>query len=315
MQKSSKIDFFTVEITDSKDLETVLRNVHGIPADSEKRNVEINDDWVRLVRGKVNDAGYLGDMMRISMAPAGFRANLQGEITAVNLDKNEGMAECSAFYYDFESEILVLQRNAKAVSAKQMASFIKQQGSIDGDVEIKPILRPTDLMKMKILPVIRKIHISAEVIDVMPTLENLDENTMRVIQNAAQTESPGIEIVMKSAREKGATLNQAVAAATLESWLRIHDDFSDDDNEIVKKIVVSGKDESGTTVEFDMLKDRIFAVMNYQLEPDDRAMWVTRRDHIQKTWDLHKGELKRILGAQLEGEEAESSEDGVDEAE
>ena len=67
MQKSAKIDFFTVEIADSTDLEIILKNLHALPADSEKRNEEMNDDWVRLIRGKMSEDGYLGDIMRISM--------------------------------------------------------------------------------------------------------------------------------------------------------------------------------------------------------------------------------------------------------
>ncbi|MCB1063368.1 MAG: hypothetical protein KDN20_10665 [Verrucomicrobiae bacterium] len=295
MHKTAKIDFFTVEIADSIDLETILRMVHQKPSDSQKRNVEINDDWIRLARGNLTDDGYLGDMMRISMAPAGFRANLAGDITAVSLSKDEGMAECSAFYYDFETSILALQRNSKAVSSRMLSSYFKQIGDVEGEVEIKPVLHPTDIMKVKVLPVIRKIHIVSTFIDVMPTLDNVDENTKRLIQFAAQSESGGIEIVMKSPREKGATLNQAVALETLESWLRIHNDFSDEENEIVKKIVVSGKDETGTTVEFDMLKDRMYSVMSYQWVPDDRELWKTRSGHIQTAWDLYKANLKRML--------------------
>lgn len=297
MQKTAKIDFFTVAVPEGSvtDLETLLRKLHSEPADSRKRNVEINDDWIRLARGKLDDHGYLGDMMRISMAPAGFRANLAGEVKVVDLTQDEGMADCSAFYYDFESSILVLQRNSKGATSRQLAGYFKQVADLDGEIEIKPILRPTDLMKVKTLPVIRKIHISSMIIDEMIGIETVDANTKQAIQAAAQAESPAIELVMKSAREKGASLNAAVVSEILESWLSIHDGFSDEENEIVKKILVTGKDEAGTTVEFDMLKDRVFSVMSYQWVPDDRELWKVRADHIQKTWDLHKGDLKRTL--------------------
>tara|TARA_R110000850_G_scaffold157126_6_gene281300 strand:- start:4490 stop:5416 length:927 start_codon:yes stop_codon:yes gene_type:complete len=305
MHKTAKIDFFTVEIAEGTDLEIVLKKLHGTPSDSHKRNVEIDDDWLRLARGKLTDDGYLGDMMRISMAPAGFRANLSGEITPVNLNQDEGMAESSAFFYDFETGILVLQRNSRAVSATQLSRYFKRVADLDGEVEIKPILRPTDIMKVKVLPVIRKIHVSSSIIDAMTSMDGIDDNTKQLILGAAQAESPGIEIVIKSAREKGATLNQAVALETIESWLRIHDDLSDDENEIVKKIVITGKDESGATAEFDMLKDRMFTVMNYQWVPDDRELWNTRSDHIQQAWDLNKAQIKRTMAATL-AQEAEA---------
>ncbi len=297
MHKTAKIDFFRVEMADASaaDVESLLRKVHQMPPDSQKRNVEINDDWVRLARGTLTDAGYLGDLMRISMAPAGFRANLAGEITPVNLNKDEGMADCSAFYFDFESSLLALQRNSKGVSSRAFAGYLKQIGDLDTDVEIRPVLHPTDLMKVKVLPVIRKLHIVSSLIDVMPTLEKLDDNTKRLIQHAAQAEAGGVELVMKSPREKGASLNQALVLEMLESWLSIHRDFSDEENEIVKKIVVSGKDENGTTVEFDLLKDRIYSVMSYQWVPDDRELWKTRSVHVQTAWDLHKARLKSTL--------------------
>lgn len=300
MHKTAKVDFFTVEIADSTDLEIVLKNLHGTATDSHKRNVEVDDDWLRLSRGKLADDGYLGDMMRISMAPAGFRANLAGEITAVNLHQDEGMAENSAFFFDFETGILALQRNSRAVSANQLSRYFKRVANLDGEVEIKPVLRPTDIMKVKVLPVIRKVHISSSVIDAMTTMENIDNNTKQLILNAAQAESPGIEIILKSAREKGATLNQTVAHETIESWLRIQSELSDEENEVVKKIVVTGKDESGATAEFDLLKDRMFTVMRYQQIPDVEEMWKTRSDQIQQAWDLNKAQLGRLLAAASE---------------
>lgn len=295
MLKTSKIDFFTVEIASSGDLEIILKNLNALPSDSGKRNEEINDDWIRLARGILSDDGYLGDMMRISMAPAGFRANLSGEIVPVNLNKDEGLAECSAFYYDFGSSLLVLQRNSKAVTASQLSRYFKRVGDVDGEVEIKPVLRPTDIMKVKTLAAIRKIHISSAIIDAMTTLDNIDSSTRQVILSAAQAESPGIELIMKSAPEKGGTLNQAVAAEKIESWLKIHEYLSDEENEVVKKILVTGKDESGATAEFDLLKDRIFTVMNYQWVPDDGELWQTRRDQIRQAWDLNKASLLRTL--------------------
>ena len=81
MQKTANVDFYTLEI-ESTGLETILRDLHRTPADSPKRNVEHNDDWIRLARGRLTDQGYLGDLMRISMAPAGFRADLAGKVDA-----------------------------------------------------------------------------------------------------------------------------------------------------------------------------------------------------------------------------------------
>jgi len=304
MHKTSKIDFFSVEIASSSDLEIILKDLHKLPADSEKRNEEINDDWIRLARGTMSGDGYLGDMMRISMAPAGFRANLTGEIVPVNMSKDEGMAECSAFYYDFESSILVLQRNSKAVTSMQLSRYFQQIGDVDGEVEIYPISRPTDIMKMKSLPVIRKIHVSSAVVDEMMKMEDIDANTRHVILAAAQAESPAIEFVLKSARKKGATLNQAIAAETVESWLKIHEALADEEHEVVKKIVVTGKSETGTTAEFDLLKDRVFTPMSYEWVPDDEALWKTRSEKIQQAWDLNKSDLKRTLEAKRDaGEE------------
>ena len=297
MHKTSKIDFFSVDIPSSSDLEIILKDLHSLAADSEKRNEEINDDWIRLARGNVSGDGYLGDMMRISMAPAGFRANLAGEIVPVNLNKDEGMAACAACYYDFESSILVLQRNSKAVTSSQLSRYFQQIADLDGEVEIVPISRPIDIMKMKSLPVIRKIHIVSAVVDAMTTMEDIDDHTRQLILAAAQAESPAIELVMKSARAKQATLNPAVAAQTVESWLKIHGYLSDEEHEVVKKIVVTGKSETGTTAEFDLLKDRMFTPMSYEWVPDDEALWKTRSEKIQQAWDLNKADLKRTLAA------------------
>ena len=296
MRKTAKIDFFLVGHPESTEFETLLRNLHSKPADSEKRNVEINDDYLRLARGELKgDSGYLGDFMRISMAPAGFRATLDGRVTPVILSKDEGVAETAAFYYDFASRILVLQRNSKAATIKQVGTFLHFLTNAEEEIPIEPILRPTDLDRVKTMDQIRKIHISAAIIDAMTSIEDTDANTKNLIANAAQSESPAIELILKSGREKDATMNQAVALETLGSWLQIQDGFADDENEIVRKILVSGKEDGGTPVEFDLLKDKMVAAMHYEWVPDHEAMWKTRSEQIQKTWDLNHKHLERFV--------------------
>ena len=300
MRKSTKIDFYAIP-PDAPDIEPLLRKLHGLPNDSSKRCTQPTDDWVRLVRGQLKEGGvgYFGDMMRISMAPPGFRGNLDGDIIPIVFDSDEGFAECSAFYYDFESRILVLQRNSKAVSANQFSHFLKTVGDFQEDLAFEPILRPTDLGKVRTFSQIRKIHISANIIDVMPTIDDIDPNTKSVIQNSMIAESPGIELILKSGREKDATLNQTVAIETLESWLKIHENFSDAENEIVKKIEVCGQDDTGDRLEFDMLKDRMYTQMDYEWVPDDEKLWETRLQKIQQAWDLNHANLERQVKAEL----------------
>jgi hypothetical protein len=233
--------------------------------------------------------------MRISMAPAGFRADLAGKVTAIDLSKDEGVAECSAFYFDFETGILTLQRNSRGASWRQLGNYFKRVADLDSDIAIKPLLRPTVMGKVKILPLLRKVHISSSVVDFMSTLENIDEDSLRLIRQAARAESPAIELVLKAGREKKATLNHAVVHEIIESWLRIHSDCDDEENQIVKKIVVTGKDEAGATVEFDLLKDRLFTTMRFEWLPDDAALWKTRGDEIFRAWELNKANLKRLL--------------------
>src|SRR5690606_6778270 len=166
MQKTAKVDFFTVDV-ESTGLETILRELHATAADSTKRNVESNDDWIRLARGRLTDHGYLGDLMRISMVPAGFRADLAGKVTPIDLSKDEGVAECSAFYFDFETGILTLQRNSRAASWRQFGQYFKRVADLDTDVQVQPLLRPIEMGKVKILPILRKVHISSAVVDVI----------------------------------------------------------------------------------------------------------------------------------------------------
>lgn len=294
MQKTAKVDFYSVDV-ESTGLETILRELHATAADSSKRNVESNDDWIRLARGRLTDQGYLGDLMRISMAPAGFRADLSGKVTPIDLSKDEGVAECSAFYFDFESGILSLQRNSRAASWRQFGNYFKRVADLDTDVLVQPLLRPIEMGKVKILPLLRKVHISSAVVDVMATLENIDEGSLQLIRQAARAESSAIEWVLKAGREKEATLNHAVVHEVIESWLRIHADFGDEENEIVKKIVVTGKDETGATVEFDLLKDKFFTTMRFEWVPDDAALWKVRGDEIQRAWELNKTRLRQLL--------------------
>lgn len=293
IRKTTKVDFYLVG-EESPDLEILLNNIQRQPIDSDKRTIEHNEDWIRLARGEPEKNGFFGDMIRINMKPPGFKAGLDGQIEPILFNSDEGIGDCAAFYYDYDSRILCLQRNSKSVSVGQLAHYFKQMADSQ-EVVLLPVVRPTDLGKVRVLNQLRKIHISANIIEVMPTIDDIDSNTKSIIQNSIIAESPAIEIILKSGRGKEDTLNQTAALETIESWLKIHENFSDDENEIVKKIEVSGKDDSGERVEFDLLKDRMFTQMDFEWVPEIDILWENRRKQIQVAWDLNHKNVKQNL--------------------
>ncbi len=297
MRKTTKIDFLAVA-EDSQDLDLILSQLSQVPVDNHRRTIEHQEDWLRLSHIEMGDKGAFGDMMRISMSPPGFRAKLDGSVEALVFQSDEGMAESAAFYYDFETRIMALQRNAKAVSASQLSHYFKRVADVE-TFNLIPVLRPIDLKKVHSLQQIRKVHLSANITDVMATLDDIDSQTESMIKNAMQAESPAIELVLKSGRGKESTLNEAVAMEVLESWLKIHRNYADDENEIVKKIQITGKDNTGERLDYDILKDRMYTGMEYDWVPDPEQLWENRKQQLQVAWDLnHKNvyqNLKEML--------------------
>jgi hypothetical protein len=123
-RKKIVVDFYRVSIThpNGSRLERLLDQTIASPAGT--RNVNRDRNYIRLQEGSAHGQFWYGEMIRIRMEELPMKAALSGTVESLDLEKDEGLGEGTAFLYHIPSRIFALQRNRMGVSASSFAYYM-----------------------------------------------------------------------------------------------------------------------------------------------------------------------------------------------
>jgi hypothetical protein len=154
--------------------------------------------------------------------------------------------------------------------------------------------------------------IRVAITDEVLTLDHLKPDAERAIATARDSDAKEIEISVKAGKAQGGYLNKERAVEMVEMWLDVQKRAASED-EVAKKIVVSGYDGSGGRLEFDILKDKLEMAMEVDVYSDADEYYHDRVAQIRRSWELQKTKLReRSKRARESADEEEAAVDGSD---
>ncbi|MEZ5301325.1 MAG: DUF6731 family protein [Verrucomicrobiales bacterium] len=292
MRRSYKIDFYFVESGSGADFETILSRVAQLSEEGTDRNMGVGDDYIRLAHAGSDGDGFWGDLLRIRMAETAFRADLGGQMEGIQMESDQGFADGSAFYYDYSSGILVMQRNSRGPNKGHFCRYFVSMGKAEEPIELEPILHEGAVDKFRSMQNIKKVLVRVNVTDDLLTLDKLKPDAERALAMARDAEAREIEILLKSSKAQGGYLHKERAVEVVEGWLNVGKRLGPD-AQVTKKAVVSGYDGSGQRLEFDILNDKIEMAMEVDVYPDADEYYQSRIAQIRRAWELHKTKLRK----------------------
>src|SRR5438046_1281762 len=125
MASTVTVDFFRVRIEEQAvTFQKLLTRIIALTA--LERNLKTSDGVLRLHALQAVQQSQEGDMTRIRLTDLPARGSLEGELSAIDLDDDEGLAEQAAFLYRPATDILLLQRNRNSVTARSFARYVAE---------------------------------------------------------------------------------------------------------------------------------------------------------------------------------------------
>ena len=160
MARKMTVDFYTVETPlGNPPFEESLKAIDLLGRGINKNFASRDGQFIRMQvyrrRGGLTEA----DMLRIRMEDMPRKANLAGDVDALDLKDDEGLGEETALLYDDHTRLLLLQRNRHGVSASALTSYVSNKVGHTRPYVLLPVLDPDVMARVQRLGDVRKFAI------------------------------------------------------------------------------------------------------------------------------------------------------------
>jgi hypothetical protein len=132
-----RVDFYRLETpATGQAAKAALARVLALPKDK-SRTLHISGVPFRAQELTVAEGVWRGDMERIRMDDVPVIADLDGSREEINLDKDQGIGEDTAFRYDEKTQVLAIQAHRSGMSASRWGYYFGHFS--ENDVALVPI--------------------------------------------------------------------------------------------------------------------------------------------------------------------------------
>lgn len=289
MIKKIKVDFYLVcmpyEAVDAGiTFEGILKKVGCL--DDEERNLEIRGFPIHMYAHSTWNQLWEVEMIRIRMNRLPIKASLAGEVEPITLNDDEGIGEETAFLFDPKTKTLVIQNNHMGVSASAVSKFFQEKSGLNTPISFLPIIKGDAVEQLQGLKDIQKMDISLASIDKIPSFKSNNDSISQTIDLANFFSAPTMNLTFSMGHHKG-TLSINNVIKTAKEILGI----SNQNYNHVRKLEISGLDNSDEKSVFDLLEFKIFDEVKIQ-ESNRRLSYKSRQEGIRKAWLRHKEEIE-----------------------
>ncbi len=291
MTRKLKVDFFKVVLPDDSphSFEHILHAVNNSPKD-DTRNATRNTCPFRLQNAWQTEDCWKGEMIRIRMDQLPMKAKLSGEVSPIDLEKDEGIGEETAFLYHVPTRVLTIQRNRYGVSAGVFAWYFGEKGSV-APIELEPVLQKDGLQRLANIREVRKLSLNIAGAENMTVFQGLGKGVESMIALIDQFKSPNLTLTLSMGKKRGSLewvkdFAQSFVKSNQQGESSIH------------KFEISGKTEDGEKSVLDLIEYRMVEEIEVELK-SGRTLSSSEREYaVQETFLSRKQELLEMFSQQ-----------------
>ena len=220
---------------------------------AEKRLI-VCDKVATLKESTFSKGVYSYIFLRIRMDSLPPIVKADGTVRPLNLEIDDGLGEYIALAIHPDINVVSIQRNRLALSTNNIISYIKYFCDKNIDISLLPILKQDALVKFNSMGVLRKFRFKVAGTNDLSFLKNIKISTSEKLKLEDYFAEPNIDITVSVGRSNSEL--EPRHRSLINSLLQV---FSlTKDQNIVKKIIVSGKeDEESDTEMVDLIRDRL----------------------------------------------------------
>jgi len=287
MPKSMKIDYYRVLIgeEDQQNFDSIIEKISNFPND-ESRNYFHNNIPIRLQEMEKREHLWIGDMVKIRLNDIPPKTKMSGRQIDIDLDEDEGLGEETAFLYDQDVRVLVLQRNYTAVTAAGFTSYFKYFGNVK-KLNLLPVVKPEAYQRMEKMNIVRRFEIDFAGLQNLSIAKGSGKGANAMVDLANETDSPYQKVILSMGNQKGTI---ARIRSFVEEVLSLF-------KENVKKIKITGKEFiDGETEIIDLLEDRMVDIEELDLPRGDHDLArKIRKQALYRAWNNRIPELEMMF--------------------
>lgn len=290
MSKTLKVAFYQVQCPDGITFADVLTKARR--KKDEDRTIEVHQKLIRLQDISKSKDNWEGDTIHIRMDEVPPKASIDGELSNIELEDDEGIGEETAFLYNEAIDILALQQNIYGVTEPSFCRYFEKAAQINGPIFLFPVIQSGALQKFTNLHTVKKIEVKLARPKNMKQFAKTDgKSTSDVIEMINNFEAPTANITLSVGRNRKEELNLNSVKNLVKGLLGMN---QSGDN--VKSIKISGAATGFGSTAIELIEERMIEQFSAEPDEDRRVKYATRKDLIKTAWDNREAELIQQFG-------------------
>ncbi len=283
-----KIDFYQVYFPDAYPgtFQGLMTELSARPA--QERTVPVPGGWIHFYSLRQARSKLSGIITRTKADEIPPAANQLGALEDLRLDDNQGLAGLTHFYYHPSNSVLLMQRKANGVRAPSFENYLMRTTEVN--VELRPIIQPETMRRLRRLRTIRKIDI--KLANPQATVHfKAGRSIESIIHLMNDYEAPIAEVVLTMGYQRG-TLNTTRVVRLIQQLFRLHEHGGE-----VHKIIARGKEhEEERAVVLDLLQDKMVEMAEV---PVGENRWLSDRGcerALEEAFERRRKDIEELLG-------------------
>lgn len=288
MRKIVRADFFRIGLpAGTPPFQDILTNL-AAEADPAQRSIETRDGWHRLQYLELRDRQWWGSCIRLRMQDLPHLGRLDGDLSALGLAEDEGLAEETSFVYQPRYGVMALQRNFQGVRPGAVEDLLARLAEIDLTLEV--VLRTDTLQRLRRMRIVRDI----EVTFARPSNPGVYRGLASIESMLAAADDVGairLKVSMGMGHRRG-SLRASQAIALVRSFLRVRNDYGEE----IRRLKIKGGPLEDEPMEvIDLLKHQL--VEQFPVEAPGRQLpGDAVRRALAAAIATHEAELREQFG-------------------
>ncbi len=293
MPTDVKVDFYTVEMPEDAPPFGMVISADSKTKDDESRTLSIRGYPVRLQKVHISPGIIEAEMLKIQMVDIPPKATLGGTVGSLGLGTDEGIGGETAFLYHAGTGVLVLQRNRSGVSAKSLAEYFTQKGSLSSDILLHPVIQRDAVKRLARMKEARRVKVRLAGITNPEFFRDDNTGLNQMMDIIEHFNAPSATIEVSMGHQPGSLMVQRVIKLA-NKVLNLHSGAAGE----VSTMEVSGVLEDDSKDVFDVLMYRMVEVVAIRNDRQRRSSYALRRSEIKQAWERRKAELESMFKAE-----------------
>jgi hypothetical protein len=297
--KELTIGFYRMDVTHDQPVrfEDILRRFTDQIPQGVERASKGKDDPIRLQVLEQRSDYWLADMMKIRIDDEVGLGKRDGTVRSVDLDKEEGLRENTAFLYHPRTRTLVIHERRGAVPLSAIRAYFKVFGEVNR-IETPAILRPEALERAKRLPSVHAFEIHLAGVEGGKHFGGQNRSVEQVVDLINHYGATKALIKLEAPVPRGRRQEGVVVAGLKNVVNALHGFLAKGTApEELEKIVVVGSGEGGVQEEteiINILYDRLTEKVQIALGKHERISNERRLNAVVTAWNTRRQYIRSI---------------------